>query len=190
MGIKKDDALHKFMEQGWVNGLESHVYIDSASQLLIPSPPLLTMFTTFLPLLLDWYVLPPLTIHVISWSKKILFSPPHDPPLLTTVIYYSISWTCGGYLVTTAPFFPFNTQWIWDNYPHIQLPLEEKAFYLCQMAFWIHMVFVTIVEEHRKDYVMMMTHHMITNFLVIGSYCTNFTLLGNSTSLYPHTHRS
>ena len=57
-------------------------------------------------------------------------------------LYYSTAWISGV-------FFYFEngslarTHW-WKDYPNHPLYAEHKLYYLLQLAFWIHMVFVTV----------------------------------------------
>ncbi|KAF0686248.1 Aste57867_21953 [Aphanomyces stellatus] len=54
-----------------------------------------------------------------------------------------------------------------------------KALYLAQLAIWIYTAFsCKFLEEVRKDYVVMMSHHVITIALVTGSYAFNFMPVG------------
>ncbi|POW00879.1 hypothetical protein PSTT_12846 [Puccinia striiformis] len=56
----------------------------------------------------------------------------------------------------------------------------SKFYYLAQIAFWFQQIVVLQVEERRKDYCQMFTHHIVTVFLVCGSYATNFTGIGTA----------
>ncbi len=42
------------------------------------------------------------------------------------------------------------------------------------------MIFITLLEKKRKDFIEMMTHHVITSFLVVSSYLMNFTRAGTA----------
>ena len=55
-----------------------------------------------------------------------------------------------------------------------------KWYYLVQFAFWIQQIVVVNIEERRKDYSEMFTHHIITCFLVFGSYTYYQTKVGNA----------
>ena len=66
-------------------------------------------------------------------------------------LYYSTAWISGVYLscFSRFAFFYFEngslarTHW-WKDYPNHPLYAEHKLYYLLQLAFWIHMVFVTV----------------------------------------------
>lgn len=55
-----------------------------------------------------------------------------------------------------------------------------KFYYLTACAFWFHQVIVLNVEAKRKDHYQMLSHHFITILLVVGSYWSNFTAIGNA----------
>lgn len=74
----------------------------------------------------------------------------------------------------------FNTSQYWIDYPHILISKQMKAYYLMQLAFWIHQIYVIHIEKKRKDHFAMVTHHFITTALIISSYCANFTRIGNA----------
>lgn len=72
----------------------------------------------------------------------------------------------------------FNPTDLWQNYPHIPLAAPLKLYYLTQTAFYIHQVLILNAEARRKDHIQMMTHHVITIFLITTSYFSNFTRVG------------
>jgi acyl-CoA-dependent ceramide synthase len=71
-----------------------------------------------------------------------------------------------------------NPTGLWVNYPHIPLAAPLKFYYVTQIAFYLHQVFILNAEARRKDHVQMMTHHVITIGLMASSYFLNFTRIG------------
>ncbi|RKP33392.1 TLC domain-containing protein, partial [Dimargaris cristalligena] len=98
---------------------------------------------------------------------------------LWLVIFYASSWTAGLLLMSELPHW-FDTQQYWIDYPHIYMTGRFKRYYLWSMAFWLQQFFVLQVEEQRKDYWQMLCHHVITCALIISSYFTHFTRVGNA----------
>ena len=94
--------------------------------------------------------------------------------------FYIASWCVGTYILLQSKWFPFDFKWIWENYPFVDLSYLEKVFYLWELAYWSHMILVTLVEEHRKDFIMMLAHHIFTCVLIGGSYAINITPMGNA----------
>lgn len=66
----------------------------------------------------------------------------------------------------------------WIGYPHVALAAPVKIYYLTQLAFYLHQMLILNAEARRKDHVQMMTHHVITVFLMWASYYYNLTRIG------------
>ncbi|CDO71382.1 hypothetical protein BN946_scf184908.g140 [Trametes cinnabarina] len=95
-----------------------------------------------------------------------------------SVIYYTAQWCFGLYVhlhLPTSVLDPIN---VWTNYPHIPLAGPIKFYYLLQTAFYMHQVLIINAEARRKDHWQMMTHHIITIILMVGSYFYNYTRVG------------
>lgn len=82
------------------------------------------------------------------------------------------------YIHLNLPTQIFNPTDLWQNYPHIPLAAPLKLYYLTQTAFYIHQVLILNAEARRKDHIQMITHHVITIFLMATSYFSNFTRVG------------
>ena len=67
---------------------------------------------------------------------------------------------------------------VWIGYPHLPLAGPFKFYYLTQCAFYLHQILILNAEAHRKDHWQMMTHHVITVILMVGSYFYNYTRVG------------
>ncbi|KAH9465831.1 hypothetical protein MJO29_007525 [Puccinia striiformis f. sp. tritici] len=99
-----------------------------------------------------------------------------------TLVYCSVFW-CMGIKILCAypePILGMNIRQYWQGYPNTSLDALSKFYYLAQIAFWFQQIVVLQVEERRKDYCQMFTHHIVTVFLVCGSYATNFTGIGTA----------
>lgn len=95
-----------------------------------------------------------------------------------SVVYYTLQWSFGLYIHRNLPTQIFEPSALWQDYPHIPLAGPLKFYYLTQTAFYIHQVLILNAEARRKDHVQMMTHHVITIFLMATSYFSNFTRVG------------
>ncbi|KDR83793.1 hypothetical protein GALMADRAFT_236178 [Galerina marginata CBS 339.88] len=95
-----------------------------------------------------------------------------------SVIYYSIQWAFGLYVHYNLPTRLLDPIDLWLAYPHIPIAAPVKIYYLTQTAFYFHQILVLNAEARRKDHVQMMSHHIITVVLILGSYFTNFTRVG------------
>ncbi|KAG2227784.1 hypothetical protein INT45_002022 [Circinella minor] len=97
--------------------------------------------------------------------------------------YAGFFWSLGmGLLYVGDAYGPYwlNTSQYWIGYPHIYLTSLTKYYYLMQTAFWFQQIYVIHMEKRRKDHYAMVTHHIITIILLVSSYYTNFTRIGNA----------
>ena len=71
---------------------------------------------------------------------------------------------------------------LFQEYPvgHIELSLKFKLYYLLQLSFWAHQLFVLYIEEWRKDMPLYLFHHIITIGLISASYLFNLTRVGTA----------
>src|ERR1700753_1436149 len=72
----------------------------------------------------------------------------------------------------------FNLRELWTNFPTRSMTGVVKWYYLVQLAFWLQQIVVVNIEERRKDYAQMFTHHIFTSALLIMSYGCYQTLVG------------
>ncbi|KAJ2705328.1 Sphingosine N-acyltransferase lag1 [Coemansia sp. IMI 203386] len=96
-------------------------------------------------------------------------------------IFYIVSNSAGLYVMSKSPHW-MNTRNYWADYPegHRQMTYLMKSYYLVQMGFWFQQIFVLLIEEKRKDFFAMCTHHIVTCTLLGMSLYMNFTRVGNA----------
>jgi len=75
-----------------------------------------------------------------------------------------------------------DTDLLFKNYPvgHTTTTGPFKVYYLLQLCFWVHQLFVLCIEEWRTDMPMYLFHHLLTIFLIGSSYCINGTRIGTA----------
>ncbi|KAL7409399.1 TLC domain-containing protein [Mrakia frigida] len=101
-----------------------------------------------------------------------------------SLLYYVVYWSFGMslFLASTSyrpgHWIPFDFPAIWQAYPELALSGAQKFYYLTQLAFWFHQLLTLHLEARRKDHWQMFSHHLITIYLVSGSYLTNITAIG------------
>ena len=68
------------------------------------------------------------------------------------------------------------------DYPQWRLPALLKRYYLMQLSYWIQQLIVLVLglEKPRKDYYELVAHHLVTIWLIGGSYVMNMTYMGNA----------
>jgi acyl-CoA-dependent ceramide synthase len=72
----------------------------------------------------------------------------------------------------------FNVHGMWQGWPFREINGLSKFYYLMQWGFWIQQIVVVNIEEKRKDYTQMFTHHIFTCALLGLSYGYYHTRVG------------
>ena len=85
------------------------------------------------------------------------------------MVYYTTAFLWGLQEIWLAPYW-MDTAALWVGYPqNTAVSGSFKLYFVCQAAFWFHMVFVTLVEPWQNDFVVMIIHHFITIVMLLGS---------------------
>ncbi|WWD15763.1 hypothetical protein CI109_100185 [Kwoniella shandongensis] len=92
-------------------------------------------------------------------------------------LYCCISWTIGMIILNRIPN-PTSPAQLWGTYPYNPIPGLTKFYYLAQLGWWFHQVYVINSEKRRKDHWQMFGHHILSITLITSSYATNFTRVG------------
>lgn len=75
-----------------------------------------------------------------------------------------------------------DTKEYFRGWPDQELKLPLQLFYMCQCGFYIYSIAALLVwETRRKDFAVMMSHHVITVFLIGYSYLVRFFYIGSIT---------
>src|SRR6184192_3960314 len=72
----------------------------------------------------------------------------------------------------------FNLNGMWTGWPFWEISGLHKWYYLVQFAFSLQQILVVNIEEKRKDYAQMFTHHIFTSTLLFTSYGYYHTRVG------------
>jgi len=89
------------------------------------------------------------------------------------LFYYGNVWIWGISITLPEDFFWEPVLCIKD-FPNLPMDVMTKSFYMTQLAFYIHSIGCHItIEVHRKDFLQMLIHHIITVHLLLMSYYTN-----------------
>ncbi|RYG66924.1 hypothetical protein EON64_08605 [archaeon] len=73
---------------------------------------------------------------------------------------------------------PLSPETLFAGYPHTLLPALTKFYYLAQLGWWFHQLYVIHSEKPRKDHWQMFSHHILSITLIISSYFMNYTRIG------------
>ncbi|KAF2015652.1 longevity assurance proteins LAG1/LAC1 [Aaosphaeria arxii CBS 175.79] len=85
------------------------------------------------------------------------------------IVYYTGSWTLGMYIMYHSEFW-MNLTGMWEGWPHREIDGLFKWYYLVQWASYLQQNLSVNIEEKRKDYAQMFTHHIFTCALIALSY--------------------
>ncbi|ODV89095.1 hypothetical protein CANCADRAFT_133693 [Tortispora caseinolytica NRRL Y-17796] len=95
-----------------------------------------------------------------------------------TFIYYTPLFIYGLIVYINSPY-AFDKSNLWKDWPHLTLSHSFKLYYLIQVGFWLHQLYVLNIEERRKDYYQMLSHHICTSTLVLLSYYFHMFRVGH-----------
>ncbi|KAL5217494.1 hypothetical protein ABZP36_018178 [Zizania latifolia] len=72
-----------------------------------------------------------------------------------------------------------DTMQYFDGWPNQPMTSSLMLFYMCQCGFYIYSIFALIAwETRRKDFAVMMSHHVVTSILIGYAYLTGFFRIG------------
>ncbi|KAJ9159576.1 hypothetical protein P3X46_025078 [Hevea brasiliensis] len=93
--------------------------------------------------------------------------------------YYATVEVCVLKITYNEPWFR-NTREYFRGWPDQELKLPLKLFYMCQCGFYIYSIAALLTwETRRKDFAVMMSHHVVTVILIGYSYITRFFRIGS-----------
>jgi len=99
-----------------------------------------------------------------------------------SLLYYGVTGPVGLYIMKyrVPELWFFNTTAFYENFPHREIDIWEKAFYLLQASFWGQQAIVLMLhlEKRRKDFEELVFHHVVTVALIWLSYRFHFTHIG------------
>lgn len=93
------------------------------------------------------------------------------------LLYYTMFWSTGMYIMYHSDYW-LNLRALWRDWPIREMDGLSKWYYLVQFAFWLQQIVVVNIEERRKDYVQMFSHHIVTCALIFCSYGYHQTKIG------------
>lgn len=97
-----------------------------------------------------------------------------------TAIYFGIFGPYGLFVMSRTPLWFFNTNAMYEGFPHRAHEAYFKAYYLLQAAYWAQqgLVMLLMLEKPRKDFKELVLHHIVTLALIWLSYRFHFTYIG------------
>lgn len=97
-----------------------------------------------------------------------------------TAIYFAVLGPIGMWVMSYTPVWYFNTQGMYEAYPHKTHEARFKFYYLFQAAYWAQQAIVLLLgmEARRKDFKELVGHHIVSLALIALSYRFHFTYMG------------
>ena len=97
-----------------------------------------------------------------------------------TAIYFAIFGPYGLYVMSRTPVWYFNTEGMYEDFPHKSHDALFKAYYLLQASYWAQQAIVLCLqlEKPRKDFKELVGHHVVTIALIALSYRFHFGYMG------------
>jgi acyl-CoA-dependent ceramide synthase len=97
-----------------------------------------------------------------------------------TALYFAVTSPAGIFVMRRTPVWYFNTRGMYESYPHKSHEATFKFYYLFQAAYWAQQAIVLLLgmEKPRKDFGMLVGHHIIALALIALSYRFHFTYMG------------
>jgi len=93
---------------------------------------------------------------------------------------YTLTWSYCVYLLNIRYNYFYEPYLIWDDWsPRMFVPNDIKIMYFFQCGFYLHSVYATLYMDYkRKDFYVMLIHHVITMALIFVSYATRYHKIG------------
>ncbi|KAJ1297837.1 hypothetical protein BS78_01G408100 [Paspalum vaginatum] len=135
--------------------------------------------------LLDRLVYKPLAVYLLNIKTSMLMN---DEARQAKIVKFSESiWKLTYYasvqawvlmIIKQEPW-SLDTMQYFDGWPNQPITSPLMLFYMCQCGFYIYSIGALVAwETRRKDFSVMMSHHVITSALIGFSYLTGFFRIG------------
>lgn len=72
----------------------------------------------------------------------------------------------------------WDTRQCWYNYPFLPVSPGQFNYYVAELAFYWSLMFSQFIDIKRKDFIIMLVHHLATILLITFSYANNMLRIG------------
>ncbi|XP_057965189.1 ceramide synthase LOH2 isoform X2 [Malania oleifera] len=98
---------------------------------------------------------------------------------LWKLTYYATVEACILTIAYNEPWFRYRKEYF-RGWPNQEFRIPLKLFYMCQCGFYMYSIAALLTwETRRKDFSVMMSHHIVTVILIGQSYITSFFRIGS-----------
>ncbi|KAL2062431.1 hypothetical protein VTL71DRAFT_6697 [Oculimacula yallundae] len=130
-------------------------------------------FTTLRAITMEWVLQPLARLLGVKNRSQLRFAEQG-----WIFLYYSTMWVLGMFLWYNSVYWLDHSQ-LWTAWPSREMSGMFKYYYLVQLAFSAQLLLAIHMEVSRKDYVAMLTHHIITFSLISITYVYRYTRAAN-----------
>lgn len=93
-------------------------------------------------------------------------------------LWYTISFAWGCSIAFGSGWFP-DVFLAWDLMKGHEISLNHRLYQIVELGFYMHSLFAHFfLEVHRSDFWAMLFHHIVTIWLILGSYISGFYRIG------------
>ncbi|CAF0754186.1 unnamed protein product [Didymodactylos carnosus] len=134
------------------------------------------IFITLLRSAFESYICKPL----VNWLALTKLNKLKFPESAWKCLLYTITWSYCVYLLTRRYNYFHEPYLIWDDWgAGMPVPVDIKIMYFVQCGFYLHSVYATLYMDYkRRDFYVMLLHHVLTMTLIFVSYATRYHKVG------------
>ncbi|KAF8377538.1 hypothetical protein HHK36_030920 [Tetracentron sinense] len=102
--------------------------------------------------------------------------------------YYAAIEVCVLSIIYNEPWFRVTKDYL-RGWPNQELKFSLKLYYMCECGFYIYSIVALLTwETRRKDFTIMMSHHVVTVILIGYSYITRYYFCECEQSIFEQTN--
>lgn len=97
-------------------------------------------------------------------------------------IYYICAFSFGSYILADKTWL-YDIRYCWIGYPKFKLDTDVWCYYMMALGFYWSVTFTHFFETRRKDFFLILVHHLLTITLLVFSFTCNYTRIGMLTAV-------
>ncbi|CAF0882433.1 unnamed protein product [Adineta steineri] len=136
----------------------------------------IAIVVTILRYLFEKYICKPL----VNWLALKPVDKKKCPESAWKCLFYTCTWSYCVYLLSYRYNYFHEPHLIWDDWsPGMDVPFDIQIMYFVQCGFYLHSIYGTLYMDYkRKDFYVMLLHHVLTMTLIFVSYATRYHKIG------------
>jgi len=101
---------------------------------------------------------------------------------LWQLLYYICAFSFGSYVLSDKIWL-YDIRYCWIGYPKFKLHTDVWWYYMSALGFYWSVTFTHFFETRRKDFYLILIHHLLTISLLVFSFTCNYTRVGLLTAV-------